>query len=47
MSTQGKILIVDDEEVVRDSLRQWFSAEGYDVTCACCGKEALCNIAER
>jgi DNA-binding NtrC family response regulator len=47
MSTQGKILIVDDEEVVRDSLTQWFSAEGYDVTCACCGKDALGTIAEK
>ena len=47
MNTQGKILIVDDEEVVRDSLRQWFNAEGYDVTCACCGKEALGSVAEQ
>src|ERR1035438_727677 len=27
--TKGKILIVDDETVVRDSLGKWFSCEGY------------------
>jgi DNA-binding NtrC family response regulator len=27
--TKGKILIVDDEMVVRDSLGKWFTAEGY------------------
>src|ERR1022692_2639247 len=27
--TKGKILIVDDETVVRDSLGKWFSSEGY------------------
>src|ERR1700686_2853757 len=27
--TKGKILIVDDELVVRDSLGKWFASEGY------------------
>ena len=27
--TKGKILIVDDELVVRDSLGKWFTSEGY------------------
>ena len=29
-----KILIVDDELSVRDSLSNWFAADGYDVSCA-------------
>jgi DNA-binding NtrC family response regulator len=39
--TKGKILIIDDEEVVRESLTQWFEAEGYQVKPAASGKEAL------
>jgi len=27
--TKGRILIVDDELVVRDSLGKWFTSEGY------------------
>ena len=27
--TRGRILIVDDELVVRDSLGKWFTSEGY------------------
>ena len=37
----GKILIVDDEDVVRESLQQWFIAEGYEVDTAARGREAL------
>jgi CheY-like chemotaxis protein len=29
VKTKGKILIVDDELVVRDSLGKWFTSEGY------------------
>jgi DNA-binding NtrC family response regulator len=47
MNSQGKLLIVDDEDVVRDSLKDWFSAEGYEITSACCGKEALSLIDDR
>jgi len=32
VSTQGKLLIVDDELSVRDSLGKWFREEGYEVT---------------
>ena len=28
--TQGKLLIVDDELSVRDSLAKWFTEEGYE-----------------
>ena len=31
MSTHGKLLIVDDELSVRDSLGKWFREEGYEV----------------
>jgi len=41
VSTKGKIYIVDDDEVVRDSLVKWFESEGYETGAACCGKEAL------
>ena len=32
--TQGKLLIVDDELSVRDSLAKWFTEEGYEVATA-------------
>lgn len=41
MSENVSILIVDDEESVRDSLLNWFIDDGYDVECAQDGKEAL------
>lgn len=41
----GKILIVDDEEVVRDFLSRFFSREGYqDIDTAETGEEALEKI---
>ena len=40
-SPNGSILIVDDEPVVRESLEQWFSEEGYLVQVASSGKQAL------
>ena len=39
------ILIVDDEESVRDSLYNWFIEDGYEVECAENAKQAL-NILE-
>jgi len=42
-----KILIVDDEEVVRSSLRSWFEEEGYAVEAAAGGKEALVKLTEK
>jgi DNA-binding NtrC family response regulator len=41
----GKILIVDDEQVVRESLEQWFASEGYKAKAVSCGKEALIAVA--
>lgn len=46
MSEQGKLLIVDDELSVRDSLGKWFREEGYDVTTAEDANEALSRLAE-
>ncbi|MHC1738520.1 MAG: sigma-54-dependent transcriptional regulator [Ignavibacteriaceae bacterium] len=36
-----KILIVDDEDIVRQSLFHWFEEEGYEVDCAEDGETAL------
>ena len=40
-STNAKILVVDDEEAVRDSLSGWFAEDGYQVESAGDAKEAL------
>ena len=32
--TKGQILVVEDEEIVRDSLRDWLSDAGYQVETA-------------
>ena len=40
----GRILIVDDDEVLRESLELILSAEGYSVLCADCGESALTVI---
>lgn len=41
MDDKVSILIVDDEESVRDSLFNWFIEDGYDVECAENAKKAL------
>ena len=46
MSTQGSLLIVDDELSVRDSLGKWFREEGYEVATAESASEALTRMAE-
>ena len=38
------MLIVDDEESVRDSLYNWFIEDGYEVDCAANAKEALIKV---
>ena len=45
--TKGKLLIVDDELSVRDSLAKWFTEEGYDVATAESANEALTRAAEQ
>ena len=40
----GRILIVDDDEALRESLELILSAEGYSVLCADCGESALAII---
>ena len=46
-SSRGRILIVDDEDVVRESLAQWFAGDGYEVTPIASGKEALATVTTR
>lgn len=47
MSTYGKILIVDDELSVRDSLDKWFREEGYEIGTAENASDALTRMAEQ
>ena len=47
MSTQGKLLIVDDELSVRDSLSKWFHEEGYEVATAENASDALTRLAQQ
>ena len=44
MAKKGKILLVEDEAVVRESVREWLVDDGYDVECAETGEEALDRI---
>ena len=44
MKRSISLLIVDDEESVRDSLYNWFIEDGYEVDCASNAKEALTKI---
>jgi DNA-binding NtrC family response regulator len=44
MGNKAKILIVDDEEIVRESLRDWLESVGYTVDIAASGQEALQKI---
>jgi len=46
MAKQISILIVDDEESVRDSLYNWFIDDGYIVECAENAKKALSMLEE-
>ena len=44
MNTKASLLIVDDENVVRDSLGKWFEEEGYSVDTANSAREALLKL---
>jgi len=41
MKKRAEILVVDDEEIVRESLRDWLDGVGYDVAVAASAEEAL------
>jgi DNA-binding NtrC family response regulator len=47
VSTHGKLLIVDDELSVRDSLGKWFREEGYEVSTVESANDALTQLAEQ
>ena len=47
MSTHAKLLIVDDELSVRDSLSKWFQEEGYEVGTAENANDALTRLADQ
>jgi DNA-binding NtrC family response regulator len=42
-----RILVVDDEEVMRVSLAAWLSEDGYEVSTASSGREAIAMCAEK
>jgi CheY-like chemotaxis protein len=42
----GRVLVVDDEDDLRDSLAEFLEDEGYDVAQATDGREALDRLAE-
>src|ERR1700761_307576 len=46
-NVKGKLLVVDDELSVRDSLAKWFREEGYEVAIAESANEALSRVAEQ
>lgn len=43
---KGKVLIVEDEQIVRESLRDWLEADGYEVECVDSGEQALEKLKE-
>ncbi|OGB96708.1 MAG: Fis family transcriptional regulator [candidate division NC10 bacterium RIFCSPLOWO2_12_FULL_66_18] len=45
MKAKGSILVVDDEEIVRDSLARWLEEDGYQVDTAPDGQAALAKLA--
>lgn len=46
MSAKSRLLIVDDELSVRDSLGKWFGEEGYEVQTAESASDAMTKLAE-
>ncbi|MBU2491531.1 MAG: sigma-54 dependent transcriptional regulator [Bacteroidetes bacterium] len=44
MNSKAKILITDDEKIVRESLLHWFQEDGYFVETAASGEEALAKF---
>jgi DNA-binding NtrC family response regulator len=46
MQTGKRIFVVDDEEMIRDLLKETFQRKGYDVDVVATGKEALARLAD-
>ena len=44
MECKASLLVVDDENVVRESLGKWFEEEGYVVETATSGRDALLKL---
>jgi len=42
-----RILVVDDELIVRDSLKEWLEVEGFEADMAASGQEALDQLSEQ
>ena len=40
----ARILVVDDEAIVRKTIQSWLEREGFDVVCAKDGRDALAAI---
>src|SRR5436309_125404 len=47
MSSQGSVLIIDDEAEIRVSLQTLLEIEGYDVETAINGEDGLSRLGER
>jgi DNA-binding NtrC family response regulator len=47
MKPKASVLVVDDEEIVRDSLARWLEEEGYRVDTAADGQAALTKLGEQ
>jgi DNA-binding NtrC family response regulator len=47
MSAKGAILVIDDEQEIRESLEQLLQLEGYDVTIASTANDGLRKVEER
>ena len=46
MSKMPRILVVDDEEAMRESLKDWLREDGYEVGLAGSGQEAVEMVRE-
>ncbi|MCU0454518.1 MAG: sigma-54 dependent transcriptional regulator [Bacteroidetes bacterium] len=47
MNTKWEILVVDDEEIMRDSMAAWLREDGYLVDTVSCGREAIGRAREK
>jgi DNA-binding NtrC family response regulator len=45
--TAASILIVDDEQLIRDTLAEYLTQEGFDVVCCSTGEDALALVEKR